>query len=97
MEDVMSVTPLGSGQEVGRSCHVLEFRGLKIMLDIGIHPGCTLVIRAFLLHGIVDYLVSLRWWGRSRSSGCDGLYHAGSLSLTYFAFSFTHSIHQTTA
>lgn len=35
----MSVTPLGSGQEVGRSCHVLEFRGMKIMLDIGIHPG----------------------------------------------------------
>ena len=35
----MSVTPLGAGQEVGRSCIVLEFRGLKIMLDIGIHPG----------------------------------------------------------
>lgn len=35
----MSVTPLGSGQEVGRSCHVLEFRGMKVMLDIGIHPG----------------------------------------------------------
>lgn len=39
MEDIMSVTPLGSGQEVGRSCHFLEFRGMKIMLDIGIHPG----------------------------------------------------------
>lgn len=35
----MSITPLGAGQEVGRSCHVLEFRGLTIMLDIGIHPG----------------------------------------------------------
>jgi len=38
-EDIMSITPLGSGQEVGRSCHVLEFRGVTIMLDIGIHPG----------------------------------------------------------
>lgn len=39
MEDVMTVTPLGAGQEVGRSCHVLEFRGMTIMLDCGIHPG----------------------------------------------------------
>ena len=39
MEDVMSITPLGSGQEVGRSCHLLEFRGQTILLDCGIHPG----------------------------------------------------------
>jgi Cft2 family RNA processing exonuclease len=39
MEDVMTITPLGSGQEVGRSCHLLEFRGLTILLDCGIHPG----------------------------------------------------------
>lgn len=39
MEDVMSITPLGAGQEVGRSCHVLEFRDMTVMLDIGIHPG----------------------------------------------------------
>jgi cleavage and polyadenylation specificity factor subunit 3 len=39
MEDIMTVTPLGSGQEVGRSCHILEFRGMMIMLDMGIHPG----------------------------------------------------------
>jgi cleavage and polyadenylation specificity factor subunit 3 len=38
-EDVMTITPLGSGQEVGRSCHLLEFRGLSILLDCGIHPG----------------------------------------------------------
>lgn len=35
----MTFTPLGSGQEVGRSCHVLEFRDMNIMLDCGIHPG----------------------------------------------------------
>mmetsp|Transcript_14155 Transcript_14155/g.20910 ORF Transcript_14155/g.20910 Transcript_14155/m.20910 type:complete len:730 (-) Transcript_14155:23-2212(-) len=38
-EDVMTITPLGSGQEVGRSCHVLEFRDMTIMLDCGLHPG----------------------------------------------------------
>jgi cleavage and polyadenylation specificity factor subunit 3 len=31
----------GAGQEVGRSCIMLEFKGKKIMLDIGIHPGHT--------------------------------------------------------
>jgi cleavage and polyadenylation specificity factor subunit 3 len=39
MEDIMTVTPLGAGQEVGRSCHVVEFRGMVILLDCGIHPG----------------------------------------------------------
>eukprot|EP00560_Eucampia_antarctica_P005564 CAMPEP_0197842840 /NCGR_PEP_ID=MMETSP1437-20131217/46971_1 /TAXON_ID=49252 ORGANISM="Eucampia antarctica, Strain CCMP1452" /NCGR_SAMPLE_ID=MMETSP1437 /ASSEMBLY_ACC=CAM_ASM_001096 /LENGTH=764 /DNA_ID=CAMNT_0043452779 /DNA_START=229 /DNA_END=2523 /DNA_ORIENTATION=- len=39
VEDIMSITPLGSGQEVGRSCHVVEFRGVTILLDCGIHPG----------------------------------------------------------
>eukprot|EP00551_Chaetoceros_affinis_P008276 CAMPEP_0203668548 /NCGR_PEP_ID=MMETSP0090-20130426/5154_1 /ASSEMBLY_ACC=CAM_ASM_001088 /TAXON_ID=426623 /ORGANISM="Chaetoceros affinis, Strain CCMP159" /LENGTH=727 /DNA_ID=CAMNT_0050533025 /DNA_START=102 /DNA_END=2281 /DNA_ORIENTATION=+ len=35
----MTITPLGSGQEVGRSCHLLEFRGTTLLLDCGIHPG----------------------------------------------------------
>lgn len=39
MEDVMRIKPLGSGQEVGRSCHLLEFRHTTILLDCGIHPG----------------------------------------------------------
>uniref|UniRef100_A0A4W3HXE4 Cleavage and polyadenylation specificity factor subunit 3 n=1 Tax=Callorhinchus milii TaxID=7868 RepID=A0A4W3HXE4_CALMI len=30
---------LGAGQEVGRSCIIVEFKGRKIMLDCGIHPG----------------------------------------------------------
>lgn len=38
-EDILTVKPLGAGQEVGRSCIVIEFKGKKIMLDIGIHPG----------------------------------------------------------
>ena len=39
--DHMKITPLGSGQEVGRSCHVVQFKDKKIMLDCGIHPGLT--------------------------------------------------------
>ncbi|GMH61936.1 hypothetical protein TL16_g03370, partial [Triparma laevis f. inornata] len=39
--NTMTVTPLGAGQEVGRSCHLLEFQGKKILLDCGIHPGYT--------------------------------------------------------
>ncbi|KAF3844910.1 hypothetical protein F7725_008073, partial [Dissostichus mawsoni] len=30
---------VGAGQEVGRSCIILEFKGRKMMLDCGIHPG----------------------------------------------------------
>eukprot|EP00124_Ichthyophonus_hoferi_P003251 Ihof_evm2s272 gene=Ihof_evmTU2s272 len=37
--DKLTITPLGAGQEVGRSCCVIEFKGKKIMLDCGIHPG----------------------------------------------------------
>ncbi|CAH3014813.1 unnamed protein product [Porites evermanni] len=39
--DLLKITPLGSGQEVGRSCHILEFKGKKVMLDCGIHPGMS--------------------------------------------------------
>lgn len=37
--DKMIIRPLGAGQEVGRSCHYLEFKDKKILLDCGIHPG----------------------------------------------------------
>jgi len=39
LEDVMTVMPLGSGQEVGRSCHLIKFRGRSVLLDCGVHPG----------------------------------------------------------
>ena len=35
----MLVTPLGGGQEVGRSCILLRFRGRMLLLDCGVHPG----------------------------------------------------------
>lgn len=37
--DVLEITPLGAGQEVGRSCVLVEFKGKIIMLDCGIHPA----------------------------------------------------------
>lgn len=30
---------LGAGQEVGRSCCVIEHRGKKIVCDAGLHPA----------------------------------------------------------
>ncbi|XP_002402161.3 cleavage and polyadenylation specificity factor subunit 3 [Ixodes scapularis] len=39
--DLLLIRPLGAGQEVGRSCIILEFKGKRIMLDCGIHPGMS--------------------------------------------------------
>ena len=33
------VLPLGGGQEVGKSCILLQYCGRNIILDSGIHPG----------------------------------------------------------
>ncbi|GAM87383.1 hypothetical protein ANO11243_054070 [Dothideomycetidae sp. 11243] len=30
---------LGGGNEVGRSCHIIQYRGKTVMLDAGIHPA----------------------------------------------------------
>lgn len=38
-QNEMQITPLGAGQEVGRSCHILKFMGKTIMLDCGVHPA----------------------------------------------------------
>ena len=37
--DVLRITPLGAGNEVGRSCIVIEYKGKTVMLDCGIHPA----------------------------------------------------------
>ena len=37
----MEITPLGAGQEVGRSCVLLKFKGKQILFDCGIHPAFT--------------------------------------------------------
>ncbi|KAI9509414.1 mRNA 3'-end-processing protein YSH1 [Russula earlei] len=43
MADVptLSITLLGAGQEVGRSCCVLQYRKITIVLDAGVHPAHT--------------------------------------------------------
>lgn len=38
-QDEMTIMPLGGGQEVGRSCIILKYRGRTVMLDCGNHPG----------------------------------------------------------
>lgn len=35
----MRIKALGAGQEVGRSCVLIQFRGKSILFDCGIHPG----------------------------------------------------------
>jgi integrator complex subunit 11 len=35
----LSVTPLGAGQQVGRSCHFVRLNGWRLLLDCGVHPG----------------------------------------------------------
>lgn len=35
----LSITLLGAGQEVGRSCCVLQYRGRTIVCDTGVHPA----------------------------------------------------------
>ncbi|TPX30411.1 hypothetical protein SmJEL517_g06025 [Synchytrium microbalum] len=37
--DVMKIKPLGAGNEVGRSCILLQYKGKTVMLDAGIHPA----------------------------------------------------------
>ena len=35
----ISVTPLGAGQDVGRSCLLVNIGGKRVMLDCGMHMG----------------------------------------------------------
>eukprot|EP00899_Mesostigma_viride_P015640 jgi/Mesvir1/24077/Mv10799-RA.1 len=37
--DLLEITPLGAGNEVGRSCVVLTYQGKTVMFDCGIHPA----------------------------------------------------------
>jgi len=30
---------LGGGNEVGRSCHIIQYKGKTVMLDAGLHPA----------------------------------------------------------
>jgi len=37
--EVMEITPLGAGCEVGRSCCIVKYAGATIMFDCGVHPA----------------------------------------------------------
>jgi cleavage and polyadenylation specificity factor subunit 3 len=38
-ENALNLTPLGAGREVGRSCLLLEYKGLTVLLDCGVLPS----------------------------------------------------------
>ncbi|KAM5574405.1 cleavage and polyadenylation specificity factor subunit 3-I-like [Rosa sericea] len=38
-EDKLIVTPLGAGNEVGRSCVYMSYKGKTVLFDCGIHPA----------------------------------------------------------
>jgi len=38
-DNVLNVKPLGAGNEVGRSCLLLKYKGLTVMLDCGVLPS----------------------------------------------------------
>ena len=40
-EEQLKFHCLGGGNEVGRSCHILEYKGKVVMLDAGVHPAYT--------------------------------------------------------
>jgi cleavage and polyadenylation specificity factor subunit 3 len=37
--DQLTFLCLGGGNEVGRSCHVIQYKGKTVMLDAGQHPA----------------------------------------------------------
>ena len=39
VEEFLEIIPLGAGCEVGRSCLYMQCKGIKIMLDCGLHPA----------------------------------------------------------
>lgn len=41
LTDNLKITPLGAGNEVGRSCIHISYKSLNILLDCGVHPAYT--------------------------------------------------------
>lgn len=37
--DELMFLNLGGGNEVGRSCHIIQYKGKTVMLDAGMHPA----------------------------------------------------------
>ncbi|KRX94364.1 Cleavage and polyadenylation specificity factor subunit 3, partial [Trichinella pseudospiralis] len=74
--DELIIKPLGAGQEVGRSCILIQFKGKSILLDCGIHPGlngvdalpfvdtidCEKVDLLLVTHFHLDHCGGLPWF-----------------------------------
>ncbi|KAL6748418.1 beta-lactamase-like protein [Haematococcus lacustris] len=56
--NLVQITPLGAGQEVGRSCIILKYQGRSVMFDCGIHPGYSGVNSLPYLDGNEDVDIS---------------------------------------
>ncbi|KAG0149819.1 hypothetical protein CROQUDRAFT_653097 [Cronartium quercuum f. sp. fusiforme G11] len=41
LDEEMKITMLGAGQEVGRSCCVIEYKSTTVVCDTGVHPAFT--------------------------------------------------------
>jgi hypothetical protein len=41
--DLMKITPLGAGQEVGRSCHIIDFKVYKQVYKLLLHFLTTII------------------------------------------------------
>lgn len=39
LNEEMKITMLGAGQEVGRSCCVIEYKSTTVVCDTGVHPA----------------------------------------------------------
>ena len=41
LSEEVEVVMLGAGQEVGRSCCVIKYKGATVVCDTGYHPGLS--------------------------------------------------------
>ncbi|KAF8546926.1 hypothetical protein OG21DRAFT_1517765 [Imleria badia] len=61
----LRVTQLGAGQEVGRSCVVVQYRDKSVVCDTGIHPGRSgMAALPFVDHldwSTVDAILITQW------------------------------------
>lgn len=39
LDEELKITMLGAGQEVGRSCCVIQYKGRTVVCDTGVHPA----------------------------------------------------------
>lgn len=57
----IKVTPLGAGQDVGRSCILLSIGNKNIMLDCGMHMGYNDDVSIYRLnYELITMIISLR-------------------------------------